>query len=367
MSNTTSLGSFSIDPSVTEAANAANGSLGWSYTVNNAAAQYLAVNESAVEQYDVTFDDGHGGTVTETVTVTITGSNDGPDIRAEAGDNAGHNFDETNAGLSTSGTLTVTDPDTSDTVDTSVANLAISGNQGALSDGDLLAMFSITSGANDLAANSSDANNLGWAFNSDSEAFDFLAQDQVLTLTYTLTSDDGHGGTDSQDVTITITGTNDTPALSASVTDHTYVDTAADDSFGNLLGTLSTIDPDSGDTATYSVSGGVADNSLAGYDTSKASAYGTLYLNSASGAYEFVPNDTAIEALRTDDSVAFTLTVTDSQGASDSETLTINIDGANDTPSSARHADVGDVYRHRRRRQLQRGHRRPVVDRSRFA
>jgi VCBS repeat-containing protein len=330
--NTTSLGTFSIDATVNEAANAATGSLGWSYAVDNSAAQYLAVGESVTEKYDVTFNDAHGSIVTETVTVTITGSNDGPDIRAIAGDTASHGFNETDSGLSTSGTLTVTDPDTTDTVDTSAA-VAVSGNQGSLSNSDLLAMFHITGGTdNDLAANTGDANNLSWSFDSGSEAFDFLAEGQVLTLTYTLTSVDGHGGTDSQDVTITITGTNDAPELSASVTSGTYTDTAANDSFGNLSGTLSTVDPDSGDTATYSVNGGALDNSHLGYDTSASSAYGTLYLDSLSGAYLFVPNDTAIVALKTDDSVGFTLTVTDSQGASDSETLTINIDGTNDTP-----------------------------------
>src|SRR4029079_12730097 len=67
--NPTALGAFSIDPSVTEAANATDGSIGWSYTVDNSAAQYLAQGETAVEKYDVTLDDGHGSVVTETVTV----------------------------------------------------------------------------------------------------------------------------------------------------------------------------------------------------------------------------------------------------------------------------------------------------------
>src|SRR4030095_3438444 len=82
----------------------------------------------------------------------------------------------------------------------------------------------------------------------------------------------------------------------------------------------------------YSVSGGSADNSLLGYDTSSSNAYGKLYLNSSTGAYRFVPNDGAIEALKTDTSVAFTLTVTDGSGATDSETLTITLDRENDTP-----------------------------------
>ncbi len=208
--NTTSLGTFSVDAAVTEAPNAANGSLGWSYAVNNSAAQYLAVGESAVEKYDVTFNDGHGGTITETVTVTITGSNDGPDIRADAGDSAAACLYETNLPLSTSGTLTVVDIDTSDVVDTAVTNISVSGNQGALTDAQLLAMLSLT-GDDDLDANSGDSHNLGWNFNSGSEAFNHLDDGESLALTYTLTSSDGNGGSDTQTVTVTIKGSNDAP------------------------------------------------------------------------------------------------------------------------------------------------------------
>ena len=38
-----------------------------------------------------------------------------------------------------------------------------------------------------------------------------LAQETALTQVYTVTVDDGHGGTASQDVTVTITGSNDAP------------------------------------------------------------------------------------------------------------------------------------------------------------
>ena len=44
---------------------------------------------------------------------------------------------------------------------------------------------------------------------------------------------------------------------------------------------------------------------LAGYDHSKSSAYGTLYLNSASGAYTFVPSDGAIEGLKSTAKASF--------------------------------------------------------------
>ena len=37
------------------------------------------------------------------------------------------------------------------------------------------------------------------------------------------------------------------------------------------------------------------------YDHSAAGAYGTLYINSSTGDYTFVPNDAAIEGLKTTD------------------------------------------------------------------
>src|SRR5207245_2843739 len=95
------------------------------------------------------------------------------------------------------------------------------------------------------------------------------------------------------------------------------------------------LDRDAGDTATYSITGGSADTSHAGFDQSASSAYGTLYLNSSTGAYSFVANAGAINALQAGSTpdVVFTLKVTDSGGLTDSKTLTINLVGADDTPA----------------------------------
>ena len=65
-----------------EAANAAGGTVGWTYTINEAAAQYLAAGQVATEVYTVTLNDGNGSTVTQDVTVTLTGTNDVPVVAA---------------------------------------------------------------------------------------------------------------------------------------------------------------------------------------------------------------------------------------------------------------------------------------------
>jgi VCBS repeat-containing protein len=58
-------------------------------------------------------------------------------------------------------------------------------------------------------------NTLTWNFNSGSEAFDFLAEGETLVLTYTVsvTDDDGSPLSDTETVSVTITGTNDTPTI----------------------------------------------------------------------------------------------------------------------------------------------------------
>ena len=122
---------------------------------------------------------------------------------------------------------------------------------------------------------------------------------------------------------------NTAPTL-ASISGIAFSDSANDDSFTLVSATLTGSDSDSGDTLTYSVSGGSSDTSVSGFTHSRAGTYGTLFLNSGSGAYRYVPNDSAIEGLKSDTSEDFTLSVSDGT-ASASQTLTASITGADDT------------------------------------
>ncbi|MGQ0656312.1 MAG: VCBS domain-containing protein, partial [Betaproteobacteria bacterium] len=71
-----------------------------------------------------------------------------------------------------------------------------------------------------------------------------------------------------------------------------------------------------------------------GYQRELASAYGTLYLNATSGAYKFVANDAAIEALEAGQapSAIFSVTASANGAASAPSALTLDIFGANDRP-----------------------------------
>ena len=90
-------------------------------------------------------------------------------------------------------------------------------------------------------------------------------------------------------------------------------------------------------TFAYGISGGAIGGSTiidtVPYDVSKAGTYGTLYLNSATGEYLFMPNNIAINALSSTQSETYTVTATDNEGITGAATLTVIINGVNDTPT----------------------------------
>ena len=188
--------------------------MSWTYDIDNAAAQQLAAGQVVTEVYTITIDDQNGDTVTQDITITITGTNDAPVITGGP-DTA--SLLETNAALTSTGTLTVGDVDTTDIVIAAVDSIIVSGtsnrdNPAAPSDTELLAMFSIT--PTSILDGSEDTDTLTWHFNSDTEAFDYLATDDTLILGYTVKATDGDGTplSDTETVTITITGSNDAPS-----------------------------------------------------------------------------------------------------------------------------------------------------------
>ena len=208
----TTLGTFALDASVSENATTAAGTVGWSYTLTNSAAQYLGADESVTETYTVTVTDETGAFITQNVTITIQGTNDGPDIQVVSTDSAAATLLETNAGLSDGGTLTVTDVDLSDTVSTTVLSVAASGTVAGLglTDAQLLSMFNIVP-ASGLTADVGETHNLSWTFNSGTQAFNYLAAGESLVLTYTVKSTDSSASAtfDTQTVTVTINGSSD--------------------------------------------------------------------------------------------------------------------------------------------------------------
>jgi VCBS repeat-containing protein len=109
------------------------------------------------------------------------------------------------------------------------------------------------------------------------------------------------------------------------------VDTVAFDKFSASVGVFSA-SFGFGGSPTFGIAGGVVGPVVVAgvtYDVEKSGSFGILYLNSVTGAYTYVPNNDAINALKVPSTDNFTITASDGV-ASASQTFTVDIDGVND-------------------------------------
>jgi VCBS repeat-containing protein len=121
-----------------------------------------------------------------------------------------------------------------------------------------------------------------------------------------------------------------TPPTFNAIIGPTEIDTTVFDVFTATTGTF--LASSNGATLTFGVSGGTAGSTVidgATYNVSKAGPYGTLYVDSTTGAYTFVPDNDAINALVAPTTTDFTITVSDGT-LSAKQPFTIAINGTND-------------------------------------
>ncbi|WP_038630897.1 VCBS domain-containing protein [Pseudomonas chlororaphis] len=326
--NATALGNFAL-ASVTEAADTANGTVNWTYTLDNAAAQSLAQGQTVSETYVVTISDGHGSSTTQNVTITITGTND--QVQITSGVQSG-DAKEDSGDYAASGNITFTDADLIDSHSVTVTPGA-SGYLGSFT----------TDPLNDSTGTGSGS--LDWHFAVDNAALQFLGEGQTVTQTYNVAIGDGTV----QTVTITLTGTNDRPTL-------TIADTTGAMSEGNAAATLSDsgalsfADLDNIDvvTVSHTANGDIAwSGGTLNADVASALVAG-FSVDQNSWDYSSSQN---LDFLGAGETITFSYRVvaTDNSGAANAasatQTVSITITGSNDAPvlSFASGNDAGAV------------------------
>src|SRR5439155_310270 len=244
---------------------AANGA--WTYTANSAF-DNLNVGQSVSDTFTVASADGTTGTVQ----VTVNGTNDAAVLSSTA-----VTLSETNAPLTTGGTLIVSDVDSAQTF---VAQTNIASANGTFS----------------IAANGA------WTYTANS-AFDSLNVGQSVSDTFTVASADGTTST----VQVTINGTNDAAVLRTGRV--ALRETNAPLTTG---GTLTVSDVDSAQTFVP--------------QTNVASTNGTFSI-AADGAWTYTANS-AFDNLNVGQSISDTFTVASADGTTSTVQVTIN--GTND-------------------------------------
>ncbi|MDN2658178.1 VCBS domain-containing protein, partial [Cobetia sp. 14N.309.X.WAT.E.A4] len=190
LSNVELLSMLSVDADAIIANTENDGTLNWTFDSSSVAGEafdHLAVGESLVLDYTVVVTDSQGVTAEQVVSITINGSNDAPVIAIEGDDSASESLTETDDTLTTAGTLSVSDLDTTDEVTPSVTAVTATGDTDGLSNAELLSMLSVDADA--IIANTENDGTLNWTFDSSSvagEAFDHLAVGESLVLDYTV-------------------------------------------------------------------------------------------------------------------------------------------------------------------------------------
>src|SRR5207248_2395577 len=161
----------------------------WHYTVSDAGAvDALAAGETLSDTFTVKVADSQGGFRSEERRVGKAGSNDAPVVTSEEKSGAVSEGDD-GASQSATGQVTFSDVDTSDTHTFSLSSAAAYGSASVVHDG-------------------------SWYYTvSYAGAVDALAAGETLSDTFTVKVADSQGGFASQDVKITITGTNDSPVI----------------------------------------------------------------------------------------------------------------------------------------------------------
>ncbi|WP_132559766.1 DUF5801 repeats-in-toxin domain-containing protein [Rhizobium sullae] len=316
------LGAFSawLNHSPTDASN--SGRIDWKLQAADSSLDFLAEGQTVTQVYKVIVTDASGALSSKLVTATVTGTNDAPIIAVDAGDSAFAALTETNAGLSTTGTLSVADVDVTDNVTASVTGVTAGGAgiEARFTPAQLLSFFSIGSGA--VIDGAHTAGDIHWTFNSNSEAFNFLPNGWQSLIGYTVEVSDGHGGTDTHVVQIKLTGTNDAPVVSGAVTG-----TATENGASVTLDALANAsDVDLG--TTLSVDG------LAVSGSPGALPAGVSY-DAATHSFTLDPNHPAYQSL----AAGTTTTVTVNYSVSDGITTTPasvswKVTGTNDAPEA---------------------------------
>ena len=277
---------------------------------------YLAAGETATVVINYTISDGNGGTDSADLTITVTGSNDGPIAVADT--------DATLQGtpVTTDVVANDTDTDATDVLTITTGSVAISS-----------ATLDSDSSAISLATASVSTSGDEVTFDPATD-FDFLAVGETATVVIDYSIEDGEGGTDNGTLTITVTGTNDGPVAAADIDTTTENTSVTTDVIAN--------DTDTDSSDTLSLQGGTAILNSATLDSdSSAITITDATVTQSGNNITFNPgSDFNFLADGETATVVIDYVVIDDNGGSDNSTLTITVTGTNDGPVAVADTDA---------------------------
>ncbi|WP_218089807.1 VCBS domain-containing protein, partial [Salinivibrio sp. BNH] len=270
----------------------------WTYTLDQSAVQNLDAGDQVTDTITLTASDN----TQQDIVITITGSEDGPEVTGEFVGSVTEG-NEGDAAVTASGTLSINDVDDGDAP--SFADTTEAGTYGSL----------------ELV----DGN---WTYTLDQSAVQSLDAGDQVTDTITLTASDNT----QQDIVITITGTDDAPEVTGS-----FIGSVTEGNVGDApvtaTGSITISDVDGDDNPTFA-------------NTTETGTYGSLEL--VNGDWTYTLDQSAVQNLDAGDQVKDTITLTASDNTQ--QDIEITITGTDDAPEvtgelvgSVTEGDVGDA------------------------
>ncbi|MEQ1578414.1 MAG: DUF5801 repeats-in-toxin domain-containing protein [Hyphomicrobium sp.] len=333
------IGAFSLSP-----VNQAQNTVGWTFSISDSLLDSMQEGQTITQSYKIIIKDNHGGKDSIVVTVRIIGTNDAPEIQSffdgeEQFFPYGSVTEDINVNgagdLTATNTFTFDDVDLLDTHTTSVTK----DSSTLLGPGGMLAAVII-----DPATGAGDGT-IEWTYSVDNSTVQYLDDGETATETFTIKVDDGHGGFDTQQVTVYINGINDAPEANAdtnwvkedtdvSAAGNVLLDLTHTGAPSGLFGDAQDTDADVEPLTVSEVNGNAANLGVA-----VDGQFGRLTLNS-DGTYTYtlftlLENASAyaiVQGLPADAvplSDSFSYTATDGT-ATDTSTLTISVFGDDD-------------------------------------
>src|SRR6185369_15551464 len=243
--------------------------------------------------------DDQGATATQQVVVTVNGTNDAPVITSAA----------QTGSVTEDGTQVVSGTVTSSDVD-HFATAAYSGD---------------TTGT--YGSFTVDCSTGVWTYTLDNAGNQDLAAGESHTETFTVKVTDDQGATATQQVVVTVNGTNDAPVITSAA----QTGSVTEDGTQVVSGTVTSSDVDHFATAAYSG------------DTT--GTYGSFTVDSSTGVWTYTLDNAGNQDLAAGEShtETFTVTVTDDQGATATQQVVVTVNGTNDGPVITSGAQSGST------------------------
>jgi VCBS repeat-containing protein len=336
---------------VTDSTGTGPGSIQWTYQVIDGALDGLAAGQKLVQTYDLTVNDGHGGTATQTIAITLVGTDDAPVIAATDKIEVATPIAETLNDEGTfvrQGKIRFTDSDLTDRPTGTVTSQTVvaqdqNGRLINLTSTQIAAIIKGFQLSNEVGNTNNGASD--WTYTIADAVVDGLtSSNQVITLTSVVKIDDHNGGTDTATVVITLEGTRAAPVITSGATSATVTElpgVTGSAAVDQAIGTLAFLDANLGAKHAVTVQSDDQCGDVGTFSASIAKDSTGTGAGSITWTYQVTDKDLDFLAAGQKLVQSYDVVVSDGHGGISRRTVSITLVGTEDAPTA--HNDIAVV------------------------